>query len=168
VPAQEGEDEPDESWERRFRVASLMCASAVAVLIVTGIASGIVLDIPRQNPIPEFAKAIEVPRHDAFFTRASTLLSGCGIVSAILVLFATLLGVMGRSESDRAKSLAIAADVAGVVAIGALVQAAIGVWYVSVNTTAYPRWFGAVGAPIAAATIAAAAAWWAWEERWSA
>jgi multisubunit Na+/H+ antiporter MnhB subunit len=108
-----------------------------------------------------------LPSHYAAFARATVLLGGANSVSAVLVLVAVLLVVVsGDAAKQRPRVQDWAAALGMVVAFGAVVMAAMTIWYytgfhqVAVRERLSVE-LRSVGALVAAALIAGAASWWA-------
>ena len=154
-------------WERRFRVASVACCTAVILLIVNGLISGILIRTePQRPPFAMHVPLPGLPHHFALYQKALVLLSGFGQLSAALLLLAVLLGVMGRVDDDEdPRALALASVLGVAVVAGSVALWAVEIWHVATNVPGVRAPVAGLAGPLATATIAAAATWWARGER---
>ena len=166
------EAEEDDDWERRFSVASVVCCTTVVVLVLSGVVLGFFLDTGDRQAASGLAGIMfHQERSYAFLRRASLVLAPFTMFAAILVLLAVLLGVMGRTDADGASApLLFAESVGWAVTGGALLLMGVSVWWAGSNPIPIhhlPRGVrvASVAGPLATATIAAAATWWARNER---
>ena len=165
------EDEVEENnaeWEGRFRVASVACCTTVVLSLFSGIVSGLFLDTGGRQPSSGLpGMMFHQLRTYAFLTRASLVLGPFTMFAAILVLLAVLLAVLGRSDTEGESALVFAESVGWAVMAGALLLWGVLVWWAGLNPVHMSRGirFGSLAGPLATAIIAAAATWWARNER---
>ena len=166
----DADDDQDSAWERRFRIASLVCCAVVVLLIVNGIVSGFFLDLGTPQPRSGLlAGPFRHPGSLAFYERASIVLGSFSMFSAILVLLSVLLAVMGRGQDQHDSTPLVVAERLGFAIIaGSLLLWGLSVWWVGANPieplSRRILWAN-LASPLATAVVAAAATWWARDEQ---